>query len=282
MRRVEEREALAVISALEEVAYFEWLDEKQGQGVRTPDFRVELASGRNVLVEVTMATSEEMRRLLPKHGTEHESNALAYKWRVRVAHRSSTVVGAGRSPTITQLLPRLEPVLTDVESHGGTTQEMIQRAEDRLHQEMQVIDEHLDTIDRRVVRVTEALPRGNGVAGGIEAAVSLGGGVMPEGVDNLVAAIQHRIDDKHEHDQGADWLAVAIDGPPASVQLREGFARGSDSSVEGAQDLSAVDLRGFEEVWVFARTSNGTGHIVLRFSGSGTSWKRSVIEQYSD
>lgn len=271
-----------MICALENVSSFDWLEEKPGQGVRTPEFRMELASGRSVIVEVTMATSEEVRQLLPTHGTEHKTGALAYKWRVRITHRSSTVVGAGRTPAIKQLLPRLAPVLSDVESHGGTPEVMIQRAENRLHQEMQVIDKDLEAIDRRIVRVTEILHPGIGEMGGIEATETISSGVMPEVVDNLVSAIQHRIDAKHEHDQGADWLAVAIDGPPASVQLREGFARGADSSVEGAQDLSAVDLRGFEEVWVFARTSNGTGHIVLRFSGSGASWKRSVIERSSD
>ena len=281
-RRVEEQEALEVIWALEDVRSFEWLEAGTREKVRTPDFRLELADGRGVLVEVTMATSEETRQLLPLHGTKIKSDALAHRWRVRVAHRQSKSAEPGNTPKLKPLLRLLVPVLSDVESQGGTTETIRQRAEDRLRQEMQVIDSDMEAMDRRVVRVTDAIPVGDGEKGGIEATPTVGGGVMPEGVGDLVSAVQHRINKKDDHGQGADWLAVAIDRVDAREQLDNAFGEGSDSSVGGAQDLRALDLRGYEEVWVFARSSDVPGHIVLRFSGSGATWKRSLVERASD
>ena len=278
----EEQEALEVICALEDVRSFEWLEAGTHQNVRTPDLRLELVDGRSVLVEVTMATSVETRQLLPLDGTKIKSDALTRWWRVRVTHRQSKGAEPGNTPKLKPLLPQLVPVLSDVESQGGTNETIRQHGEDRLHREMQVIDRDVEAIDRRVVRVTDAIPVGDGEKGGIEATPTVGGGVMPEGVDDLVSAVQHRINKKDDHGQGADWLAVAIDRVDAREQLDNAFGEGSDSNIDGAQDLRALDLRGYEEVWVFARSSDVPGHIVLRFSGSGATWKRSLVERASD
>lgn len=59
----------------------------------------------------------------------------------------------------------------------------------------------------------------DGEKGRIKATVLIGGELTPKDGDKLISAIQYRIDDKHEHGQGADWLAVAIDGPPAGLHL---------------------------------------------------------------
>ena len=278
----EEQEALDVICALEDVRSSEVLEERAGHRVRTPDFRLELTDGRSVLVEVSMATSKETRELLPVDGYEIKSGELAYRWRVRVAHRDPKGAEPGRPPRIKQLLPLLVPILSDVESKGGPPDAFPRRAESRLYQEMQVIDQDIEAIDRRVVRVTEILPVGIGEKGGIQARVSIGSGVMPEGVDDLVSAVQGRINAKSGHGQGADWLAVPIDRVDAWKQLHEGFGGGSESSTNGAPDLSALDLCGYEEVWVFARSPEVPGHVVLRFSGSGATWKRSVVKRDSD
>ena len=274
-----EQEALDVICALENVRSFEWLEEGTGYRVRTPDFRLELAEGRSVLVEVTMATSQETRELLPVDGYEFESDELACWWKVRVAHRHSTGAEPGISPKIKQLLPLLVPILSDIESQGEPPDAILQWAERRLHQKMRVIDQDTEAIYRRVVRVTEIIPVENGKKGGIHASVSIGSGLMPESVDNLVSAIQESIDKKREHGQDADWLAVAIDRIDAWEQIHEAFGGGSDSSIDGAQDLRCLDLRGYEEVWVFACSPEVPGHVVLRFSGSGANWTRSVVEQ---
>lgn len=279
MPRVEETEALAVISALEDVSSFEWLEPEPGQGVRTPDLRIELGTGRSVLVEVTLATSTETIQLLQSDKIEIKSDVLAYRWRVRVAHTHSKGGEPARPPRTRPLLPLLVPILSGIESQGGAPEATARLAEERLYQEMKVIDGDLDATSRRIVRVTEVLPVRDGEQGGIEAIATIGRGLMPEGVDDLVLAVQARIDEKHDHDQGADWLVVAIDRVDAGEQIHSAFSRGSESGIDGAPDLSAIDLRGFEEVWVFARSpSNGVSHIVLRFSGSGATWKRCLVE----
>ena len=111
---------------------------------------------------------------------------------------------------------------------------------------MQHIDADLCADARMSVRADEITPAYDSQKGDVKVYVTTGFGIALESVDELVPAVQDCIEKKHEHGQGAAWLVVALDGTRASRQLEEAFDRETDSSAEGAQDLSALDLRGFE------------------------------------
>ena len=120
MRRVDELEALEVLLASLEVVDHEWLKEKTGQDERTPDLRLELASGREVIVEVIQHTYSAQRHLFSADGIEVESEDLNHRWKLVISDPSASDASLRKSRPIRSLLELLVPVLRDAESEGIT------------------------------------------------------------------------------------------------------------------------------------------------------------------
>ena len=131
-RRADERAALGVICAVEEVVAFEWLRESQVASVRTPDLRVTLGDGVRVTVEIVMATLAAAKRLhaaarkmWPKRFPE-----LSCEWRVIVSDHH--IEKRGPSRTLKELVSAMVPVFAQAEAVGGSPQAMMERAKAAL------------------------------------------------------------------------------------------------------------------------------------------------------
>lgn len=134
--RIDEREALDVIRALEKVERHEWLSEGAGP---TPDLEVTIG-GEIVTVEVTMHTSKVGREWWaaakkmrsPERSGEwpQKTNELTNRWRVIVSdHRLEE---RDDSLSLKALVQELIPALAEVERSGGSPEVMQRRANEML------------------------------------------------------------------------------------------------------------------------------------------------------
>ena len=127
-RRSEELAALAALRALEDVTEYEWLAAGRADGVRTPDLKLVLGDGREVVAEITMATNRPdnelrgaARRMWPIR-----SRSLLREWTVHVSDHD--IAARSRRRTLKDLVAAMIPVLAAVEERGGTADEMKSRA----------------------------------------------------------------------------------------------------------------------------------------------------------
>ena len=316
-RRIEEREALEVICALEDVERHDWL---RPGSKPTPDLEVTI-DGCLVTVEVTMHTSpkeqelwgaaEKMRSPERSESWPQKTRELSYQWEVVVDHRFEV---RDRTRTLTKLVGALIPVLAEVESTGAAPEVMQQRANEILdrapynpnlpgpesswfHGWLEAEDSGVDLVDfvnaradqycgywyppdiadwvtderhPRVVMVLgppRAVQAGNG---GVTVDVTTPQSCFAEAVNDLAPAIQAAIDHKVDRGQmanvtGKKWLVVALDRGNAAIQLGGLCRRTAHPS---PSELDSVVFPGFDDVWVFSRTSHGKRHAVLRLSHS--------------
>lgn len=145
-----------------------------------------------------------------------------------------------------------------------------------------IVDCLTDSLYPRHVRVLKPPVRAGVACGGVYVgAVGMEHGFFAEDVGYLVPAVQAAIDHKHDRAQlrGADahkWLVVALDGGNAAGQLEACYGPGAESPYADLSD--ALDLRGFDEVWIVAKTFHGGHLVVLRLSNSGGQPQAHTIE----
>ncbi|MCY3910242.1 MAG: hypothetical protein OXF99_01935 [bacterium] len=275
-QKVEEREALEVLCGWGVVAAFEWLEAGKKKGVRTPDLRLELTTGQKVLTEVRMHTYSASHHLFSADGKEFPSRYLKCRWEVRINDPAASEPAAETSELFKALVDEtIIPLLVDAESAGGTAEAMGTRAKQLLRNAQVVFDSGRPRSLRRrisVWRTPEPVSSGPGLVktwAGTSYALCL------EGVDHLVEAVQDCIDQKDSHGQGAAWLVAALDGSRASQQLEEVCNSVLDGDGARYSDINTrVDMKGFDEVWAFARSFNGNHHMALRMTRTSAEWKR--------
>lgn len=274
-QKVEEQEALEVLCGWGVVAVFEWLEAGENDGVRTPDLRLELKTGQEV-AEVRMHTYPASHHLFSADGKEFPSPHLRCRWEVMISDLAASEPTAKTSEPFKDLVEEtIIPMLIDAESVGGTSEAMQSRAEQLLG----LVEVSLDSgrprsLRRRIVVWRAPKPVSNG-PGSIKTRASTSYALWLEAVDDLVAAVQDCIDQKDSHGQGAAWLVVALYGSRASQQMEEACNRvlGGDGA-RYADINTRVDMRGFDEVWAFARSFNGDHHMALRMTDTGVEWNR--------
>lgn len=275
-QKVEEREALEVLCGWGVVAAFEWLEAGNEDGVRTPDLRLELTTGQEVLTEVRMHTYSASHHLFSADGKEFPSPRLKCQWEVRINDPAASEPTAKTSELFKDLVEEaIIPLLVDAESAGGTAEAMGSRAKQLLRNAEVSLDSGKPRSLRRRISVWRNPEPVSSEPGRIKTWAGTGYALCLEGVDHLVAAIQDCIDRKDSHGQGAAWLVAALDGSRASQQLEEVCNRVLDGDGERYSDINArVDMKGFDEVWAFARSFNGNHHMALRMTSTSAEWKR--------
>ena len=129
LRRPDEFAALAAIRALADVADCEWLPAGRADGVRTPDLRLVLGDGREVVAEITMATNRPANELrgAARKMWPIRSNKLSCEWTVHVSDHD--IAARDQRRTLKDLVAALIAVLASVEQRGGTAREMRLRAD---------------------------------------------------------------------------------------------------------------------------------------------------------
>lgn len=125
-RRADEIAALDAICEVEEVVRREWLPVSNG---RTPDLRLELADGRKVFAEVTLATKRAARELrgAAKKMMPYRDARLKLEWQVAIVdEHSEERLRGGR--LLKDLVAALAAPLARVEGQGGLPEVMMRRA----------------------------------------------------------------------------------------------------------------------------------------------------------
>ena len=125
-RRADELAALDAIVVVEEIVRSEWLPETNG---RTPDLRLELADGRTVFAEVTLATKRAARELrgAAKKMLPYRNAKLKFEWQAAIVdEHSDERVRRGR--LLKELVAALATALARVEKQGGSPEEMMRRS----------------------------------------------------------------------------------------------------------------------------------------------------------
>lgn len=132
-------------------------------------------------------------------------------------------------------------------------------------------DSVLHELEPRHVRVTSEPVISENGAGGIHVVASpLEPGFRCSATDYLVPAIQQAVANKQKKDQmagypGEHWLAAAVMGN-AAAQLEEACV-GDEAGT--SSDLSSVDHKGYDELWVIGCATDGERYAVARFGESG-------------
>ena len=273
---VEEREALDVLCGWGVVAAFEWLEAGTKEGVRTPDLWLELTTGQEVLAEVTTHTYPASHHLYSADGKEFPSRHLRYRWEVMISDPAASEPTAVISEPFKDLVEvTIIPLLANAESDGGTPEEMKIRAEQLLHDAAASIDSGRLQSPRRsifILRTPEPVSRGPGQIRTLANTIFT---VWVESIEDLVSALQDCIDRKDSHGQGAAWLVVDLNTTSASQQLKHACNRVLDGDGAQYSDINAsVDMKGFDEVWAFARSSHGKQYMALRMTKTSAEWKR--------
>ena len=134
--RIEEREALEVIYALEDVEIHKWLC---AGSKRTPDLEVTI-DGKPVFVEITMHTSradqelwgasEKMRSPERSEKWPQRCADLSHQWKVVVSDHH--VESRNRSRTLKELVEALIPALLEIERTNAPPEVMQRRANNML------------------------------------------------------------------------------------------------------------------------------------------------------
>ncbi|MCY4632669.1 MAG: hypothetical protein OXE75_17555 [bacterium] len=215
--RVEEQFALETIEALESVVSHRWLDANREP---TPDLELKLSGGRTVAVEITMNTDGAARSLRASFdGRRWPRVELACEWWVIVSDHSR--VARGRRRNIKALLDQLVPVFQNLEAQDLEPDEMLGKPLRELAGSAWP--------DWNSVYVAKCDRSGGDTGGGLRTWVAVGDGGWIEAVDELVEAVQERIDSKIERGQlsgypSPKWLVVVLDCGIAAMQLEDAFA----------------------------------------------------------
>ncbi|WP_420638416.1 hypothetical protein [Candidatus Poriferisocius sp.] len=281
MRKAEEEEALGVLRQWGDVDEYEWQER--------PDLWVRLKTGREVGVEVTQHTYDAKHHLFTVDGKEHSSSELAHRWVVWISDPAASDPSKRKSRSISSLVKEtLIPLLADVESTGSPLRTMQARAQIYLEHAVERFDASGPEGMARSVDVLPPVPVGYG-QGLVKTKVRTGHGMFLEGddgfylegVDHLVSAVQGCVDAKHvkcnQYEYPTDWLVVALDGSRASEQLDEACQRVlGGHEAQYADFHKRVNLRRFEEVWVFARSFGNGYHVALRMTDASSEWRKVV------
>ncbi len=154
---VEERLAVRLVGEFEDVVRVERLEP---DGSPTADWRLAMADGRAADVEVTWDTNEAGRRFESQLAEEHADESalrrrrsrrewpdprLSMAWSVRVYDHAPA---SNRRP-LKELVAALIAVLVDVEDAGGTPQQMLEAARQRLVDPQEHFGRHDWLSDRR-------------------------------------------------------------------------------------------------------------------------------------
>ena len=128
LRKPDELAALAAIRALEDVADCEWLPAGRADGVRTPDLRLVLGDGREVVAEITMATNRPANELrgAARRMWPIRTDELSFEWTVHVSDHG--IAARDDRRTLKDLAAAMIAVLASVEQRGGTVRQMQLRA----------------------------------------------------------------------------------------------------------------------------------------------------------
>ena len=132
------------------------------------------------------------------------------------------------------------------------------------------------------IGVIKCDPVGRDTGGGIRTWVAPFETGWLEALDELVEAVQERIDDKTEQGQlkgyaSPKWLVVVLDGGIAAMQLEDAF--GSKDSPRRPAEIDGIACRGFDEVWAVGQCFSQRSHRnVLRLFAWGRPWAWQSVE----
>ena len=260
--KVEERFALEAIEAIEGVASYRWLPE----GSRpTPDLEVTLGDGQVAAVELTLCTDGATRSLYASFDGKWWPRAdLMFEWVLLLSDHGPD--GRERRRNLPGLIDEVVSILSAVESQVSDLETMTQTAESELAR--------VAFGDWDAVSILKCLGPSEATSGGVRTRVAAGYWGPAGSVDELIEAVQARIDDKAAKRQlasfcGPKWLVVSLDGGLSSRQLEDAATSGDDAA--SRTDIEAISLTGFDEVWVvgdcFVRN---LPRVVLRLFASST------------
>ena len=259
--REDEQAAFEVIRAVEDVVSHRWLEEGNGP---TPDLEVVLGDGQVVRVEITMSTEGDRRRLYKEFDCqEFPRLELDLIWSVVLSDHSPE--RRRRRRDVKKLVKRLVPVLGEIESQGGDPAEMVCNARSAV---ARIAVPDWDGLDVLRCRRLEA-----GTIGGVRIRVAASYGGPVGSVDELIADVRERIEDKTSKGQlatysGPKWLVIALDSGLASMQLEHAF--GSDEDERWLTEVEAITHPGIDEVWAISNClAWNVPRVLLRLSGPG-------------
>lgn len=277
--RVDEQFAADAVGAVEDVVAPPCY-EPNGRDT-APDWRVRIADGRVVDVEVIRCTDEDaawFRQSLAPEGKARckLDDRLSYRWTITVADSNPS----RRDRPIGKLVKVVHDVLASVESQGGSPSHMRQTAESGL-----LLDREVGRYceDTGHIRVEEPRHVGDGHGMVRTYGVSLGG--YYEDPQLLIDPVQECINKKDKKiDQrqlalSSDlrWLVVALEGVPALL-LQDLYCSGSPASRPSLDSLSCDH---FDELWLVAGSLIGEdrkeGFAVLRLSEGGNRQQHYIV-----
>ena len=272
--RDEEQFALETIEAVESVVSHRWLDADREP---TPDFELKLSGGQTVAVEITMSTDGAARSLFASFdGRRWPRAELTCEWSVIVSEHSRET--RERQRNIKALLDHLAPIFQNLEAQDLEPDEMLGKPLSELAGSAWP--------DWNSVLVAECDPSGGDTGGGIRTWVAVGDGGWTEAVDELVEAVQERINSKIERGQlrgypNPKWLVIVMDSRLAARQLEEGFA--PDDQPWRSAAIDAITFQGLDEVWVVGECiARSTRRSVLRLFASGAPWEWRTVESHTE
>ncbi len=292
--RHDEEAAAAVIARLVDVANTRRPDPGKA---KAPDWRLKLASGSVVYVEVTTNVDGETRAfhtaVTQRDGAAREwpDDRLAYWWEVLLAdHDPASSRGVRR---VKDVVPELGGILADVESAGGSPAEMAARAAEALSRSPLFTsplfadprrfspyppewpdDSSWHAQNVRLVGEPDFVGPGPGgiLTIGLTADASAGQVALVTDVRRCIAA--KRASDQFAGHEGARWLAVMLSGLAADQLCRNGERR-------PLPRFPRLDITFdyFDEVW--AITEGRAGYVVLRLTQGGTDQRHIKCSQLS-
>ena len=272
--RDEEQFALETIEAVESVVSHRWLDAGREP---TPDLELKLSGGRTVAVEITMSTDGAARSLCESlDGRRWPRAELACEWWVILSDYSREA--RGRRRNIKALLGHLVPIFQNLEAQYLEPDEMLRQSRWELAGSAWP--------DWNSVLVAKCDPSGGDTGGGIRTWVAVGDGGWIEAVDELVEAVQERINSKTERGQlrgypNPKWLVIVMDSRLAARQLEEGSAR--DDQPWRSAAIDAITFQGLDEVWVVGECiARSTRRSFLRLFASGAPWEWRTVERHTE
>ena len=272
--RDEEQFALETIEAVESVVSHRWLDAGREP---TPDLELMLSGGRTVAVEITMSTDGAARSLCASlDGRRWPRAELACEWWVILSDYSREA--RGRRQNIKALLGHLVPIFQNLEAQYLEPDEMLRQSRWELAGSAWP--------DWNSVLVAKCDPSGGDTGGGIRTWVAVGDGGWIEAVDELVEAVQERINSKTERGQlrgypNPKWLVIVMDSRLAARQLEEGSAR--DDQPWRSAAIDAITFQGLDEVWVVGEcVARSTRRSLLRLFASGAPWEWRTVERHTE
>ena len=257
----DERLALEVIEAIEDVAGYRWLPEASH---RMPDLEVTLCGGQVVAVEITLSTDGATRRLYSSFDGKWWPRAdLMFEWVLLLSDYGPD--GRERPRDVPGLINTVAPILKVIESQCGDLETMAQAAESEV--------ERVAFGEWDGVSVLKCLAPSRATGGGVRTRVFAGYWGPAGSVDELIEAVQRRIDKKAAKGQLAGfscpkWFVVCLEGGLPSRQL-EGLVVPEDDATRRA-DIEAISLTGIDELWMIGNYfARHVPRVVLRLFASG-------------